>query len=69
MPENLMDGLFSEMNRVREIAEEYDSLPRGAGAFAALSMRFEIRNTETAIKDNDVIKMMSCYKSLKEYEL
>jgi len=70
MSENLMDGLFAEMNRVREIIKEYeDPMLRGAGAFASAFMKQSILNAENAIKENDVVKMVSCYKSLKEYEL
>lgn len=69
MSENLMDGLFSEMNRVREIVKEYDSLPNNAGAFGSALMRLSIQNAENAIKDNDVIQMLVAYEKLKEHEL
>ena len=69
MSENLMDGLFSEMNRVRKIVKEYDALPKNAGALASGFMRLDIQNAENSIKENDVIKMMVCYSKLKEYEL
>ncbi len=68
-PQNLMDGLFHEMNRVREIIKEYEALPKNAGAFASALMRLDIQNAENSIKDNDVIQMMVCYTKLKEYEL
>jgi hypothetical protein len=69
-PQNLMDGLFSEMNRVREIIKEYEhpSL-EGAGIFAATLMKMSIINAENSIKENDVIKMLSAYSELKDYEL
>ena len=69
MAENLMDGLFSEMNRVREIEKEYDALPGNAGAFASYMMKVDINEAEKSIKENDVIKMLQCYTKLKEYEL
>ena len=69
MSENLMDGLFSEMNRVREIVKEYDELPKNAGALASGFMRLDIQNAENSIKENDVIKMLQCYSKLKDYEL
>ena len=68
MSENLMDGIFSEMNRVREIVKEYDSLPNNAGAFASHFMKVDITKAENAIKENDVIKMLQSYSRLKEYE-
>lgn len=69
MSENLMDGIFSEMNRVREIVKEYDALPNNAGAFASYMMKVDINEAEKSIKENDVIKMLQCYSKLKEYEL
>jgi hypothetical protein len=70
MAENLMDGLFSEMNRVRDIIKEYeDPMLNGAGAFAAMFMKQDIASAERAIKEGDVIKMMQAYSKLKDYEL
>jgi hypothetical protein len=70
MAENLMDGLFSEMNRVREIIKEYEAPSlNGAGSFAALFMKSDVQSAEKAIRDNDVIKMLQAYSKLKEYEL
>ena len=66
---NLIEGLFDEMNRVREIITEYKELPGGAGKFAATVMEIEIQNAENAIKQGDVIKMLQCYHSLTEYKL
>jgi len=67
-PQNLMDGLFSEMNRVREIVKEYEALPKGAGMFAAHEMKRTIAEAEGAIKHNDVIEMLRQYQSLKGFE-
>ena len=68
-PQNLMDGLFYEMNRVREIIKEYQELPNNAGLFAWSLMKIDIQRSEKSIRDNDVIQMMVCYTKLKEYEL
>lgn len=66
---NLMDGLFSEMNRVREIITEYEHPAlEGAGALAAMFMKQDIASAENSIKENDVIKMLQAYSKLKEYE-
>lgn len=69
MPENLMDGIFSEMDRVREIIKEYEhpSL-NGSGALAATLMKIDIQNAEIAIQQGDTIAMLQCYSKLKEYE-
>ena len=69
MPENLMDGLFSEMNRVREIIKEYESpYLKGAGMFAAAFMKADISFAEQAVRDMDVIKMIQAYEKLKTYK-
>lgn len=69
MSENLMDGLFSEMNRVREIIKEYEHpVMNGAGFLAASIMKVDIQQAEKSIKDSDVIAMLQCYSKLKEYE-
>lgn len=59
-PNNLMDGLFKEMSRVREVITQYeDPELKGAGVFAA-ALR--------SIQSNDVIEMLQAYKELKEWE-
>lgn len=69
MAENLMDGLFSEMNRVRELVKEYEHPTlNGAGAFAVHFMKTDISSAEKSIRDNDVVAMLQCYSKLKEYE-
>ncbi len=68
MAENLMDGLLSEMNRVRELIKEYEHPAlNGAGRFASAFMKIDIQNAETSIKENDVVKMLQAYSKLKEY--
>lgn len=69
MAENLMDDLFSEMNRVREIIKEYEHpIMKGAGFLAASLMKIDIQRAEKAIRDNDVIQMLVAYEKLKENE-
>jgi hypothetical protein len=68
--QNLMDGLLSEMNRVREIIKEYeDPSLNDAGMLAAKMMRMAIAEAESAISHNDVIEMMRQYQHLKTFEL
>jgi hypothetical protein len=70
MAENLMDGLFSEMNRVREIIKEYENPAlQGAGIIAASLMKMDIQAAEQSIRSNDVVEMLLCYSKLKEYEM
>jgi argininosuccinate lyase len=66
---NLIEGLHQEMDRVREIIKEYDSLPNGSGAFASGMMKFSIKNAEEKIATGDTIGMMQAFKDLKEYQL
>lgn len=67
-PDNLMDGLLSEITRVNKIIAEYKSLPKGAGMFAAGFMLIDINAAEKAIADGDTVKMIIIYKKLKEWE-
>jgi len=66
---NLIEGLHSEMDRVREIIKEYDSLPNNAGAFASGMMKFSIKNAENLMAIGDTIGMMKALNDLKQYEL
>jgi len=66
---NLIEGLQSEMNRVREIIKEYDSIPNNAGAFAIYLMKDSIRNAEDCIAKGDTVGMIHSCNDLKQYEL
>jgi len=66
---NLIEGLQKEMERVRGIIKEYDSLPGNAGAFASSMMKISIINAEKSISNGDTIRMIGALKDLKEYEL
>lgn len=63
---NLMEGLLDELNRNRELLKEYEAIGP-AGQFGAHFIRQSILAGETAIRDNDVIKMLSAYSNLKEH--
>lgn len=67
--ENLIEGLISEMNRVRDVIKEYEHPAlKGAGMLAATLMKIDIQNAEIAISQGDTIRMMVCYSKLKEIE-
>lgn len=68
-PQNLMDGIISEMNRVREIITQYKRLPGNVGGIASSLMADDIKDAEQSIKDGNVIQMMICYSKLKEWEM
>lgn len=62
-----MDGLISEMNRVREIIQIYAETP--AGFLAAAAMQQSIKAAEQSIRSGDVIEMLKSYHALTEWEL
>ena len=66
MEQNLMSGLLSEMNRVRELITEYKSLPNGAGMFGATIMKHKIEVAERSISSGDIVDMLIQYQKLKE---
>lgn len=65
---NLIEGLLEEMNRVRELTKEYESLPDNAGWVGASLMKASIQNAENAIKEGDIIKELKAYEDLKTFE-
>jgi hypothetical protein len=69
MSENIMEGLLSEISRVRDIVTEYESLPSGAGMLAAAIMKSEIKQAEKAIATGDTIEMIYAYSKLKGNEM
>jgi len=67
MAENLMDGLFRQMNRCRELIAVYGQIGP-AGAFARAAIQHDITNAEKAIAGGDVTKMVAAYKALESCE-
>jgi hypothetical protein len=67
-PENLIQGLLREIDRVEESARTYDSLPGGVGALGAALMRNSITIARAAIAGGDVIAMLRAYADLQGYE-
>jgi len=61
----LMDGLMDEMNRCRELLTMYEEIGP-AGAFGAVMIKRDIAFAELSIRENDVVKMLQAYSSLKE---
>jgi hypothetical protein len=68
MAENLMEGLLSQMNRVRNVIKEYEQLPGGVGMIGASLMKIDIQKAERAIATGDVIQMLQCYSALERIE-
>lgn len=61
--ENLIEGLFKEINRNRELLYEYEKTP--AGRFGAICIKDAIDRAEKAITENDVVGMLSLYEELQ----
>jgi len=66
---NLIEGLQAQMERVRAIIAEYESLPNNAGFLAAQFMRISIKNAEKAISTGDTVAMLAAYGDLETYEI
>ena len=64
---NLIEGLQSEMNRVRELMPHYD-LPNGAGEFALGQMRLSIERAERSIATGDPIEGLLAYEELQSWQ-
>ena len=63
---NLIEGLQDEIERNKELLLEYYKIP--TGGFAAIIIRQRIKEAEEAIAEGDLLKMISCYKKLRELE-
>jgi hypothetical protein len=64
--QNLMEGLTSEISRVKELLLQYEAIPQGT--FGATVLKQDIKLAEDAIKEEDIVKMITAYKLLKECE-
>lgn len=61
-----MEATLKELNRNRELLEEYKKIP--AGVFGAAMIKRLIDRTEKAIGSGDTVELLLCYKELKETE-
>lgn len=67
-PQNLMDGLIQEMNRVRELITQYDRLPNGVGVFGSTTMKQFIKEAEESMVTGNIVQMVLAYDNLKSCE-
>jgi hypothetical protein len=65
---NLMEGLLSEIDRVKDLIKIYEELPDNAGAFGAMMLKTELKLAQRTIADGDTVRMLGAYQSLKECE-
>lgn len=61
---NLIEGIQSECNSVRELITDYEALGP-VGAFGAAVLRAAIKDGEAAIASGDVVAMIAALKSLQ----
>jgi hypothetical protein len=67
-PRNLMEAAMAEMDRLREMCAQYDSLPGGVGIFGSTMMRHAIAEAQAAIVSGDVVALLTAYKAMQEFE-
>jgi len=61
---NLIEGIQSECNRVRELITEYDAIGP-AGRFGAAMLRQAVKDGEAAVASGDVVAMVKALKELQ----
>jgi len=67
--QTLVENLFSEMNRVRDIINEYKSNPRTSEILLVAVMDLHINNAEKAICNGLIPGMIQCLVELKKCKL
>lgn len=65
-PANLAEALDYEINRNRELLDDYRKIP--TGGFGATMIDRDIRNAVTALASGDVIQMLQAYSAMKNNE-
>lgn len=68
---NLVQGLLEEIDRVTKIQGEFKKLLNTPGVIVAPQiaiMEHEITQAKEAIGTADVVEMLRCHATLKEYE-
>jgi hypothetical protein len=63
---NLPEALAMEIERNRELLEEYKKIP--GGVFGAMVISMAINNAVDALASGDVVEMMKAYEAIKDTE-
>jgi len=66
-PQNLMDGILSEMNRCRGVLKLYEEIGP-AESIAGYLIKQSISAAERSLSNNDVLQMLQAYADLKTIE-
>lgn len=61
---NLMEGLLQELNRNRELLQQYKNIGP-AGMIGASMIALDIQAGEKSISDDDIVAMVTIYQRLK----
>jgi len=61
---NIIEGIQSELARVREVLKYYEEIPQGQ--FGALMIKRTIAEAESAVAHGDVVEMIRTHQDLKE---
>ncbi len=62
---NLIEGLQEEMDRNRELLQDYKDIGP-SGLFGAGTIQDKIKATERAIANGDTVEMLRCFKRLQD---
>jgi len=63
----LADGIQEQLARCRQLLVQYnDPMIRPVAGFAIAHIEADIRRTEKAILEGDVVEMLRCYEALKD---
>ncbi len=68
MANYLMEGLLSQMNRVRNLITVYNRQPGSVGFVTIKHMKIAIQKAEKAILTGNVIQMLLCFRKLRNCE-
>lgn len=63
---NLIEGIHSEQERVRELLEIYRHL--ATGGLAGVMLRQALKESEDALASGDVVRQLKAYNALKNCE-
>jgi hypothetical protein len=63
---NIAEALAKEIERNRELLEEYKKIP--TGVFGAMMIDLDIKNAVEALASGDVIKILEAYEAMKDNE-
>ena len=61
---NLIEGIQSQQNRVRELLTQYEAIGP-AGVFGSMMLKQAIQHGDASVASGDVVDMLAAYKELE----